>query len=195
MGEAAAERMTPEAFLVWSKGREGRWELVHGIPVGMAGAGRTHDRIVVNTLGQIYRQLEGKTCQGFTADTFVRIPNGNFRMPDTGVDCGTGDADDRFASDPRLVVEVLSPSTKDFDMYGKLDEYKRVPSLRYIVLLDSDFPQATVWERRAGEWSHALVRGLDAEIKLPELEIVLPMAKLYAQVAFPARPRLVAPPG
>lgn len=192
MAERAAERMGVDAFLAFTAGREERWELVDGVPQMMAGAKRQHDRIVVNVLGLLVAQLRGRACEPFTADTFIRIPSGNYRMPDAGVDCGQAAAEDRAAREPRLVVEVLSPSTRDFDMFGKLDEYKRVETLWHIVLIDPDTPQATVWSRdAAGHWAYELVIGLEAMIALAALDLVLPLAELYARVEFPPRPRLV----
>ncbi len=55
----------------------------------MAGAKRRHDQIVVNSLGLVGNQLGANgSCRPFTSDTAIRIPNGNVRYPDLGVDCG-----------------------------------------------------------------------------------------------------------
>jgi Uma2 family endonuclease len=191
MAEQAVERMGVDQFLAWSLDKADRYELVDGTPHMMARAKRRHDRVVTNVLFLLRGQLSGKTCEPFGADTAVVIPNGNVRLPDAGVDCGQADDDDLKARDPRLVVEVLSPPTRDFDMFGKLDEYKTVPSLTYIVLVDPDAPQATVWSRRGAEWSFETVRGLEAALSLPALGLVLPLAELYDRVAFQPRPRLV----
>ncbi len=192
MAERVPERMGVEQFLQWSANQARRHELVDGLPRMMAGAKRRHDRIVTNLIASLSTQLAGKACEAFTADTAVVIPNGNVRLPDAGVDCGQADDDATRAADPKLVVEVLSPSTRDFDMFGKLDEYKSIESLSYILLIDPDAPQATLWSRdRSGGWTHATATGLDAVLDLPSLEIVLPLAALYARVAVPPRPRLV----
>ena len=116
--------MTAEAFLDWCLGQEGRWELVDGVPVAMAGARRGHDLIVVNALTSLRPALRGGPCQPFTGDFAVRIPNGNIRRPDVGVDCGPVDLNGLTATDPRLVIEVLSPSTRTFDAIGRLREYR-----------------------------------------------------------------------
>ena len=189
--ERATERMDVDAFLAWSLGKLDRYELLDGAPHMMARAKRRHDRVVTNVLFLLRGQLSGKPCEPFSGDTAVVIPNGNVRLPDAGVDCGQADDEDLKASDPRLVVEVLSPSTRYFDMFGKLDEYKTVPTMAYIVLIDPDAPQATVWSRAGAEWTFATVRGLDAVISLPALDLTLPLSELYARVAFQPGPRLV----
>jgi Uma2 family endonuclease len=115
MGETAIRRMTAAQFFDWDPGDDARYELVDGVPVMMTGARRRHDQIVVNGVGELGAKLRGHRCRPFTADTAVRIPNGNIRRPDAGVDCGRFDDDAVHADQPRLVIEVLSPSTRQFD--------------------------------------------------------------------------------
>jgi len=194
MSERAATRMSIEEFLDWGLYQELRYELVDGVPVAMTGARQRHDRIVGSALGLLYAQLRGKTCRQFTADIAVRIPSGNIRRPDAGIDCGTYRDDATVAGAPFLVLEVLSPSTRDFDMFGKLDEYKTVPTLAHIVIVDPDTPQVYRWSRQPeGAWSHELLEGLDAVIRVPEVEVSLDLASLYEGLTFTPRPRLVQP--
>ena len=97
----------------------------------------------------------------------MRIPAGNVRRPDAGIDCGAFDDNATSADQPFLVVKVLSPSTRDFDMFGKLDEYRTVPKLAHIVLIDPDMPQADHWSRdTVGAWRHELIEGLDQVVEL-----------------------------
>jgi Uma2 family endonuclease len=186
------ERMDEATFLAFTDGREERWELVDGVVERLPAAERRHDRIVVNTVAMLGNQLRGRTCEPFSGDTFVRIPGGNYRMPDAGVECGTPDDADRAAQAPALVVEVSSPSTRYFDLYGKVDEYKRVAALRHIVLIDSDAAQATLWTRAEGQdWTHETVKGRSAVLAMPLLDLQLPMQELYDRVVFAAHPTLV----
>ena len=189
--ERAIERMSEAAFLRFSEGREERWELSDGIPRMMAGAGRSHDRIVVNVLGLLREQLRLSRCEPFSGDTFIRIPGGNYRMPDAGVDCGAPGSEERWAQEPRLVVEVLSPSTRDFDLFGKVEEYRSVPSLAHILLLEPDQPLATLWSCSDGAWVMAELAGLERAVDMPVLGLSLPMGDIYSRVVFPARPRLI----
>lgn len=192
MAERAIERMGTEAFLLWAEGREDRFELVDGVPQMMAGAKRRHDRIVANLIGLIGRQLQGSRCEVFTADTAVVVPNGNVRLPDLGVDCGEADDESRQAKDPVLVIEVFSPSTRDIDRHGKLEEYKAVASMRYILLVDPDRAWAALWSRGAGGiWAEETISGPDAVVRLPVLGIELPFATMYERVSFRPSPRLI----
>jgi Uma2 family endonuclease len=185
MSERAVTRMSAEEFLEWGLHQELRYELVDGVPVAMAGAKQLHDQIVATVLGMLYNLLRGNKCRQFTADLAVRIPAGNIRRPDAGIDCGAFDGDATAAVAPFLVLEVLSPSTRDFDMFGKLEEYKTV-------IVDPDAPQVFHSSRSQNEpWRHVLLEGLDAVIQFPEFDGMVDLASLYEGVTFRPLPRLV----
>jgi Uma2 family endonuclease len=194
MGELARRKLGIEEFLAWAAGQERKHELVGGDAVMMAGASRQHDRIVVNALGELRNQLRGRPCQPFCSDTFVRIPAGNARLPDLGVDCGPFDRRSVAATDPRLVVEVLSPNTRRYDSHAKLDEYKTVEGLEYILLVDPDEPRVSLyWRDQSRNWMNDQISGMDAAVELPSLGVQLRLADLYETLTFRARPTAVVP--
>jgi len=188
MSERAARRLSRDEFRDWCQYQDTSYELVDGVPVAKVAARRAHDRVVVNALGALGNQLDGNRFQAFSDGTAVRIPNGNTRRPDVGVDCGQFDPDALAVEAPRLVLEILSPSTSRFD---KLDEYKTVPGLAHIILVDPDAPQAIHWWRGADQtWRHARHEGLDAAIVVPDLAVTLGLRMLYAGLTLRSRRRL-----
>ncbi|HEY8567314.1 MAG TPA: Uma2 family endonuclease [Beijerinckiaceae bacterium] len=193
MAEPAPRPWTVEAFFAWQEGQAERYELVDGAPVRMmAGARNVHDDIVVNLIGELRERLRGGGCRPFTGDGSVQTGPNRIRRPDAGVDCGRRDPDGLTASDPRLVVEVLSPGNRDLDTALKINEYMGVASLTRILLVEPNAPEAVLWSRTAeGSWERETLRGLDGEVAVPELGITLPLARIYEGVEFPARPRLV----
>ncbi len=196
MSECAVHRMTADEFLDWDQFQEGRHEFVDGLPVAKAWAKRRHDQLVVNAVSSIAGQLPPSPCELFTSATAVCIPAGNVRRPDLGVDCGRFIDDAAAADAPAVVIEVLSPSTREFDMFVKLDEYKTVESLTHIILIDPDTPQIIHWTRPPGDaWTIQEIEGLDSHVTLPELAITLPLAALYAGLTFRPRPRLLPDDG
>ena len=194
MTEAAPRRWTVEEFFAWQERKPERYELVDGFPMRMmAGAKNVHDDIVVNVLAELRNQLRGGGCRPFTSDGSVETKPGQIRRPDIGVDRGRRDPNATKATSPRVVVEVLSPTTRDFDTIGKLEEYKLVDSLERIVVIEPNAPEVIIWVREADRsWRKAVRQGFDQKIDMPEFGVALSLAEIYDGVEFPARPRLVA---
>jgi Uma2 family endonuclease len=189
MGETAIRRMTVAEFFDWEPGDDRRYELVDGVPVMMTGARNRHGDIVVNAIRSFGNKLDGSRCRPFMADTAVLIPNGNVRRPDAGVVCGHRNDNAMYADAPRLVVEVLSPSTREFDMFGKCDEYKTIESLTHIVLVEPNQPQVMhFWRAEDRSWRHQVHEGLEAVIEFPDLEISISLGELYGGLEFTPRP-------
>ena len=91
------------------------------------------------------------------------------------------------------VATLDRPSTRDFDAFDKLEEYKAVASLAVILLVEPNAPEIALWRRDAdGAWQRRLVAGLEQAIELPEFGMTLALADVYDGVAFPPRPRLVS---
>lgn len=185
----ARRLMSADEFLEWCTVQEGRYELVGGEPVAMAGARQAHDRVVMNAAILVGTQTRGGACRPCTGDVAIRIPGGTIRRPDLAIDCGPFEPDALHATDPRVVIEVLSPSTRTFDMVRKLGEYQRLPSLRHILLIDPDEPRVVHWTRDGrGPWVDIVAEGLDSRIVLEDLGIILPLRDLYDGLSFTPRP-------
>jgi Uma2 family endonuclease len=193
MSDPAMQPWTVEQFFEWQTRQKDRYELVSGFPVRMmAGARNVHDDIVVNMVAELRGQLRGSGCRPFTGDGAIETLPGQIRRPDVGIDCGQRDPNGLQAALPRMVAEVLSPSTRDFDTFDKLDEYKRVESLDYIVVVESNAPEVVVWSRgSARAWVRHMVEGMEHEVDMPAIGVTLSLSEIYDGVAFPVRPRLV----
>ena len=191
MGEQALAPMSVDEYYAWGELQEERYEYVDGFPVRMmSGASRRHDQIVVNIIAELRQQLRGGSCRPFTADTAVATRVTRRRRPDIGIESGERRDADYAANAPRVVVEVLSPSTREFNLYGKLDEYKALDSLDTILLVEPNAPDVMVWTRPSGgEWSHERVEGLEAEVALASVGARLRLAEIYDGLTFPAPPR------
>jgi Uma2 family endonuclease len=135
---------------------------------------------VVNIIRELANQLRGSPCQPTTDDLAVRIPAGNVRRPDVTVDCGQGDRRDATVAEPRVVVEVLSPSTMSFDRIRKIPEYQTIPTLTHILLVDTESPRVDLLSRPSGgAWTQIKFDGLDARIELSAINASLVLADVY----------------
>ncbi|HEX2256567.1 MAG TPA: Uma2 family endonuclease [Afifellaceae bacterium] len=188
MSERVLRQMTPEEFFEWQKRQDKNYELVDGVPVlplkSTVGATERHDIVTVNALGMLFNQLRGRPCRPRTQDKAIRLPNGRIRRPDLLVECGSPPLESMEADEPRLVVEVLSPSTMRYDRFQKLEEYKTHPAIRVILLIDTEAPQLTVWRGEGGSWARAELQGLEATVDLPEIGAKLPLAEIYDSLTF-----------
>jgi len=193
MSEPAQRRWTVEEFFAWQKDQPFRYELVGGFPVRlMAGATNVHDDIVVNLIAELREQLRGGGRRPFTGDGSIETRPGQIRRPDAGIDCGRRDPNATMAAEPRMVAEILSPSTRDFDTFEKLEEYKAVASLDYLLVIEPNAPEVVMWSRAADRtWERRLVQGLDQELDMPDVGVRLAMSAVYDGIEFPPRPRLV----
>jgi len=192
MSEQAVARMTADEFLLWHEQQQDRrYELIDGVPVAIAGARRRHDQ-VVNTLVALGGRLGVGPCRPFSSDTAVWISEYQVRYPDLGVDCGRF-VDEALAADaPAVVFDVLSETTRAFDLVRKVEEYKSVDSLRHIVLVDTGEPKIIHWSRDdVGSWRYRTIEGLDAALDIAEPDVSLRVGTLYSGLSFSPRPRLV----
>lgn len=189
MGERIQKRMTVDEFFEWQQRQDRNYELVDGEPVmtvkAMTGATDTHDRVTINAIIILGNQLRGKPCRPKTSDTSVKTWRGT-RRPDVSIECGRPDPRSMAADEPRVVIEILSPSTMRFDRFEKLAEYQQHPSIKVILLVDTEAPQVTAWRKNESNWVPETVSGLDAIVRLPEIDANLPLAELYEGLSFDA---------
>ena len=199
MLDKAQRPMTPEEFYAWQETMDERYELVAGYPVPrcpdiemMTGASRRHDRIVWNLIRAIGNQLGNGPCQGFTSDTAVRTMTGTRRRPDVGVECGERDEGSFEAEDVRFVGEVLSPSTREFDMFEKLEEYRAITTMRYVLLVEPNAPTVMLWSREDDmSWRMMNLEGRDAIAAMPGIGVSLKLDDIYGILTFRPAPKLV----
>ena len=192
MAERLQKRMTVEEFFEWQLSQDRNYELVDGVPVltvkAMTGATSRHDTVTVNAIGTLFQQLRGKPCRPRTSDQSLLTFRGT-RRPDISVECGRPHDKSMAVDEPRVVIEILSPSTTRYDRFQKLEEYKQVAAIRVILLVDTEAPRVTVWRRGAdSSWAYVEEAGLDAVIDLAEIEAALPLAELYRDLEFETEP-------
>lgn len=180
MVEPAGERMDVEEFLRWSARQpdDHIYELVEGRPHAMVRPVLVHQLIVKNTCTAFDDELGDGPSSAFP-EVLVEVAQDTFRVPDVTVLCEADDLSDRWGTDPTVLVEVLSPSTMDVDLYRKHEEYRAMPSLRHFAFVSADRPHVALWSRDADEWSVEEFEGLDAAVPFASVRATLPMARIY----------------
>jgi len=191
MSDAARQLMDVDEFLLWSLDQEDTYELIDGIPVlkhrdgpeGMAGTSLSHARLSSNLQFALRSRLRGGRCEVLSDAMSVRTSIRKARRPDVLVDCGRGRGSELEAPMPVVLFEILSPSSGKQDLIFKPEEYKRLPTMRQYVVVDSTAAVLKVWVRgEDGRWEDGLVEGLTAALDIPALSLQLPLEEIYENV-------------
>ncbi len=182
MHHALRRPMTADEFLAWEAKQELKWEFDGFQPVAMTGGTGAHALIQINLTTALRNRLRGKLCLPYGSDLKVQTERG-YRYPDAFVTCTSVASDATIATEPVVTFEVLSRSTRQVDRTIKLAEYQAIPSVRRYVMLEQYQALATVIERKGEDWTLRLLRP-DAVLAMPEIGIEVPLAELYADVAF-----------
>ena len=180
-------KMTAAEYLEWERQQTERHEFFGGEVFSQAGGTRNHSLIGTNTARAIGNLLAGRECEAHGSDMRVHIEATDYyAYPDVSVVCPPveGEADD-LISNPVLVVEVLSPSTEDYDRGTKFGHYRQIPSLIDYLVISQDKPRVEHhWRTEEVLWMLRDVEGLDGSLHLTSLDRELPLREVYAKVAF-----------
>jgi Uma2 family endonuclease len=153
--DPAYRRMTVEEFLDLEI--EGRAELEDGILYMMSGGTARHAAIIVNIATALHNKLRGTGCRPMSSDMALLTRANTVRMPDISVYCGMPLSKEqeqaKLLGDPKVVIEVLSPSTRGLDLRIKVAEYCGLSGVHAALFVDPDSQRVRVLERNAsGEW-------------------------------------------
>jgi len=184
--------MTLAKFLVWEEQQELRYEFDGFAPVAMTGGILAHDRITFNLQKALDARLAGKSCQPFGPNVKI-VVDGRARYPDAFVVCEPVPLSATIAGNPVVVFEVVSEGSTSTDLIDKNREYRATPSIQRYVILQQTRVAAVVFARRGPDWLSEIVAGPDATLRLPEIDIELPLAEVYANIV--AEEEHSAPPG
>jgi Uma2 family endonuclease len=180
MNIAYPRSMDASAFLSWTEGREGRYELVRGRVMMMTGGSRAHALIVRRFANALERRLDAARWAILTSDFAVKAGPDTVRYPDVVVDVAGGALNDLAATAPTLIAEVLSPSSATSDLGDKAAEYLRLASVTAYIVLSQDEPKAWLWVRRESAFpAGAEVIAADGVIRIPALSVELPLTEVY----------------
>jgi len=183
MDHAAPKRSLAD-YLAAELASETKHEYFDGLVVAMAGASPRHNMIVSNLVRQLSALLDAGPGRVFGSDQRVRIEvTRSYVYPDVTIACGDLDfTNERPASlrNPTLLVEVLSPTTEDHDRGAKLAHYRRMVSVREVVLLAANEQRAELYRRQAdGTW--LIVDVVSGELVLESVGVRVELAACYAK--------------
>jgi Uma2 family endonuclease len=132
-------RMTVDEFLAWAEEQPGRHELHDGLIHAMAPETAGHAKIKAATHAALLAGIRarGLACHALPDGMTVRVDQFKSYEPDALVYCGKElDPTAIEVPDPMILVEVLSPSTREIDLSRKLAAYFRLPSVAHYLIVE-----------------------------------------------------------
>lgn len=188
--------LSPNDYLKAERESDLRHEYLDGQVYAMAGESPDHSTICFNLAVIVGTQLRGKSCRGFSPNMKVRTPPKNlFVYPDLTVVCGEPVFHDErrdVLTNPKVIVEVLSPSTEAYDRGGKWIRYQQIETLTDYVLIAQDQPQVEHFTRQPdGKWIYTTITDLAGILELPSIECRVSLAELYERIVFPEQPTVM----
>lgn len=174
--------MTPEEFFAFEEIASTKHEYHAGVVYAMAGGSESHSLIQVNLLAELRALAKGTACRVNGSEMAIWIVAAETGVyPDASVRCGAPRyflGGQRRLENPRLVAEVLSPSTRDYDLAGKFAIYQQIPELEEYLLVEVEQARVMHW-RKDGIWRLTEYLGLAARVPLVTLPGELPLGELY----------------
>jgi Uma2 family endonuclease len=174
--------MTLDEFLEFAEHSPLRYEYVNGVIHAMTGPSIAHCRIAGELLVAVRSHLRGGPCEAFATGANLHIRSETdeiLYIPDLIVACNRHEWDKKWICNPKLVAEILSPSTRAIDQREKTMTYRRVKSIEEFVLIEQSEPTVTV-HRRAEKWRPQVYSGPEANVEFQSIALSLPLAQIYA---------------
>jgi Uma2 family endonuclease len=180
---------TPDEYLALEEVSEVRHEYRNGEILAMAGGLPRHNEIAGDLLFLFKAALKKKPYSVFVCDQRLLIPAGNlYTYPDVMViprpiELQSGRKD--TVTNPVLIAEVLSDSTKDYDRSEKFISYRSIPTFQEYLLISQDSPHVEHHvKQNANQWLFTEYNGLDATVTLVSIGVEITLADLYENIEF-----------
>lgn len=184
MGQAEKAFVSAKDYLFHERLADTKHEYFQGEIFAVSGASFRHNTIFKNTYIDLGTQLKGKKCQPFGSDLRLNIPeNSLYTYPDISIICGEIEStDDKFdtATNPTVIIEILSPSTKDYDKGGKFTLYRQIKTLKDYILIDSESVAVEKFSKNDdGSWTLHEFKNLNDSFEIKSIEVVLVLSDIY----------------
>jgi len=185
---AAKILLTPEEYLVKERKAEFKSEYRDGQIVAMSAANRKHNLITGNVAYGFHTQLLERTDEVYISLMRIKVSDSTlYTYPDVVVVCDEPRFEDNHVDtllNPTVIVEVLSPSTEDYDRHEKFLSYQTLESLHEYILVSQSGVHVEQYIRQNGNWTLREFRSLDDVFQIASIECKLALRAIYAKVQF-----------
>lgn len=187
MGLPEIQLVTAEEYLRAEREALNKHEYYRGQIFAMSGASLPHNIIFKNTFLNLGIKLKGKKCQPFGSDLRIHIPeNSLYTYPDISIICGkpetTDDTKDTITN-PSVIIEILSKSTRDYDKGQKFTLYRDITTLKEYILIDSETVSVETLTRNDDRsWTFREYRSLGDTFDIETIGESFSVSELYFEV-------------
>lgn len=179
--------MSPEVYLEIERAATEKHEYHKGEIYAMAGASMAHCDIASNLSTLIGPFLRNKGCKIYGSDFRVYIPLEEvFTYPDLSIVCGKSETEytDNLTN-PIVIIEILSPSTKDYDRGTKFGFYRRIKTLKEYILIDSTAVGVEIYTRENNGWVLKDLRTRYDLLHISTIDLEILLKDIYVDVDLP----------
>ncbi len=175
--------ITAAEYLEGERGADVRHEFLDGRIYDLCGDSLRHNQIAGETALSVKAHLCSGPCRTFIESVKVQICDDlgeAFYYPDVFVTCEPADDDSHVVRHPKLIIEVLSPSTAAYDRGEKFDHYTHLPSLKAYVLVDCNRENVVLYTPGEDETWVRRVHEAGDTVRISVIEVELPVGEIYA---------------
>jgi Uma2 family endonuclease len=181
--------ISPEKYLEAERAATEKHEYYKGDVYAMSGASLNHNFIFHNVYGVLTGFLKGKDCKPFGSDLRIHIPqNTLYTYPDISIVYGKPETTDNFTdniTNPSVIIEILSPSTKDYDRGTKFMLYRSIKTLKEYILIDSTAISVEIFTHKEdNSWNLKEFKNIVDNIYISTIGLTLLLHDMYDDVNF-----------
>jgi Uma2 family endonuclease len=175
--------LTADEYLALDRIADWKSEFHDGEMFPIEAVSLRHATILRNLVVLTESRLRASKCLGLPGPLRVRVTATQYVYPDFEIVCGkpqlTDEQEDTLLN-PKVVIEILSPSTAGYDRGAKFELYRQLASLEEYVLVSQVKPMVEVFTKQSEhQWSLTIVRGELQVVRLQSVGIEFPLAGLY----------------
>ncbi|MFB2977629.1 Uma2 family endonuclease [Microseira sp. BLCC-F43] len=182
---------TPEEYLALEEAAEYKSEYHDGVIIPMTGGTTNHNRIALSMSIALRLALKGQEYDVFISDVRLWIPRiRSYVYPDVMVIAGKPEYHDNHKdtiTNPQVIIEVLSKSTRNYDRGDKFSYYRTIPSFQEYILIDQKKIAIEQYSKQANKrWSFSEYNEEDTDLFFSSLQVQVPLVDIYEKVDFEA---------
>lgn len=180
---------SPEEYLALEEVAEYKSEYIDGEIVPMAGGSTNHNQIALNFSTELNFAFKKLDYRVFMSDVRLWIPQQRiYTYPDVMVVVGEPEYYNNRTdtiTNPRVIIEVLSPSTKKYDSSKKFEAYRTIPTFEEYLLLDQTRRYIEHFSKTDNKrWSFCDYDESDEAITLASISFEISLVDIYNKVNF-----------